>query len=266
MIPMFEYTFMRNAVYAGILASVVFSIIGAYVVVKRLVFISGGIAHASFGGVGFSFYMGWNPLVGALIFAIGSALGVGMLGKEKVQREDTSIGIVWAVGMALGAFFYYITPGYLPSPASFLFGNLLMIQTIDIFLLLGLSIGLLTIVSLFYHKLQAVSFDEEFSEVMGVNTTAIYLLLLVLVAFSIVFLIKLVGIILVIAMLAIPASISSTVTHDLRKIMVYSCLLSLLFILSGLWLSYNWDTPAGPTIILLAGGVFIIETLWDSFF
>lgn len=266
---MFEilgYTFMRNAIYAGILASVIFGIIGTFVVVKRIVFISGGIAHASFGGVGLSFYLGWNPLLGASIFAVASALGVGTMGKKTIQREDTAIGIVWAVGMALGAFFYYITPGYLPSPSSFLFGNLLMINTFDIYLLLILAIVLVIIVSLFYHKLQAVSFDEEFSEVVGVHTTAVYLLLLVLVAISIVLLIKFVGIILVIAMLAIPASIASGETHDLRKIMAYSVVLSLVFVLSGLWISYHWNTPAGPTIIMFAGAVFTLDMVTSRFF
>ena len=265
MFEFFQYTFMRNAIYAGILASIIFGVIGTYVVVKRIVFISGGIAHASFGGVGLAFYLGWNPLIGASIFAVISALGVGTVGKKTLQREDTAIGIVWAVGMALGAFFYYITPGYLPSPSSFLFGNLLMIRITDIYLLLILAVILLITVILFYHKLQAVSFDEEFSQVVGISTTAVYLLLLVLVAFSIVFLIKFVGIILVIAMLAIPASISSEVTHDLRKIMGYSSLLSLTFVLSGLWLSYQWNLPAGPTIVLLAGIVFITVMIFSRF-
>ncbi|MFP4001201.1 MAG: metal ABC transporter permease [Thermoplasmata archaeon] len=266
MFEMLEYAFMRNAVYAGLLASVIFGIVGTYVVVKKIVFISGGVAHASFGGVGMSFYLGIEPLIGALLFAVGSAVGVGFLGSKKIQREDTAIGIIWALGMAIGAFFYHITPGYLQSPASFLFGNLLMIGTLDVYLLAGLALAIVTIVVLFYHRLQAVSFDEEFSEVVGMKTNAINLLLLVMIAFSIVFLIKFVGIILVIAMLSIPASISSSVTHDMRKVMVYSVILSLVFILSGLWLSYQWNTPAGPTIILLAGAVFILNTVGEKIY
>lgn len=264
MFEMLQYTFMRNAFYAGICASLIFGIIGTYVVVKRIVFISGGIAHASFGGVGLSFYLGLNPLLGATAFAVSSALGVGLLGKKTLQREDTAIGIIWAIGMALGAFFYYKTPGFLPSPSSFLFGDLLMIKMVDIYLLIGLAVSLILIVSLFYHKLQAVSFDEEFSEVVGVNTTAVYLFLLVLVALSIVFLIKFVGIILVIAMLSIPSSIANDVTDDMKKMMAYSSVLSLVFVLSGLWLSYQWDLPAGPTIILFSGGVFFIVVLYDK--
>ncbi len=136
MLEMFQYQFMQNALIAGILASIIFSIIGTFVVVKRIVFISGGIAHASFGGVGLAFYLGINPLIGASLFALISSIGVGTIGKKTLQREDTAIGIVWALGMALGAFFYYITPGYLPSPSSFLFGNLLMIRSTDLYLLL----------------------------------------------------------------------------------------------------------------------------------
>ena len=264
MMEMLQYTFMQNALIAGILASIIFAIIGTFVVVKRIVFISGGIAHASFGGVGLAFYLGINPLIGASLFAVISALGVGTVGKKTLQREDTAIGIVWAVGMALGAFFYYITPGYLPSPSSFLFGNLLMIRRIDLYLLFAMSLITLFIVSMFYHKLQAISFDEEFSEVVGVPTTTFYFLLLILVAFSIVFLIKFVGIILVIAMLAIPASISSGVTHDMKKIIIYSFLLSISFVISGLFISYQINTPAGPTIVMLAGLVFMIDMAYSK--
>lgn len=264
MLEMLQYQFMQNAIIAGILASVIFAIIGTFVVVKRIVFISGGIAHASFGGVGLAFYLGVDPLIGASLFAVVSALGVGTVGKKTLQREDTAIGIVWAVGMALGAFFYYITPGYLPSPSSFLFGNLLMIKRIDLYLLFAMSLITLLTVSILYHKLQAISFDEEFSEVVGVQTTVFYFLLLILVAFSIVFLIKFVGIILVIAMLAIPASISSGVTHDMRKIIFYSFLLSLTFVISGLFISYQVNTPAGPTIVMLAGVVFMADMIYSK--
>ncbi|MGM0510504.1 MAG: metal ABC transporter permease [Thermoplasmatota archaeon] len=263
-IEMLEYAFMRNAIYAGVLASIVFGIIGTYVVVKRIVSISGGIAHSSFGGVGLALYMGFEPLLGASIFALVSALGIGMASEKKVQRKDTTIGIVWSVGMALGAFFMYITPGYQTSPANFLFGNMLMIRIIDIYLLLGLAVVILISVFLLFHKLQAVSFDKEFSEVVGVETTWISLFLLVLVAFSVVFLIKFVGIILVIAMLAIPASISSQFTHDLRKIMGYSTGLSLFFVLSGLWLSWEWNLQAGPTIVLTAGVVFLLMMFYST--
>ncbi|MFP3872703.1 MAG: metal ABC transporter permease [Candidatus Aenigmatarchaeota archaeon] len=259
------YTFWRNALYTGLLASVLFGVIGTYVVIKRIVFISGGIAHASFGGIGFAFYVGMDPLLGAAIFALFSAVGIGQLGKKKIQREDTAIGIFWVIGMALGAMFYRITPGNPPGMHNYLFGNIFMIRTVDIYLLLFLVLGVVITVSLFYHKLQAVSFDEEFAEVVGIRTTAIYLMLLVLVALSVVLLLTFVGIILVIAMLTIPASISNGFTHDIKRIMIYSCLLSLIFVIGGLWLSYLVNTPAGPTITLLAGAFFVGDVFRKKF-
>ncbi len=250
-----------TAIQAGILASVVFGIIGTYVVVKRIVFIAGGVSHASFGGIGLALYLGWNPLLGALIFALSSALGVGLLRKKAKQREDTAIGISWAFGMAIGAVLYDLTPGNLPSIQSFLFGDILLITNTDIWMILGLVISIFIIVPLFYHKLRAVSFDEEFSEVVGVNSTIFYSLLLVLTAISIIFLIKLVGIILVLAMLSIPPSISNKITYHMEKMMAYSTFLSLGFILSGLWFSYYWNLPVGPMIVIVAGIGFSIATI-----
>lgn len=266
MFDIFQYIFLRNAVQAAILASVIFGIVGTFVVMKRIVFISGGIAHASFGGVGLAFYLGFDPLLGALFFAVGSAFGVGYIGKETIRREDTAIGIIWAVGMAIGALFYYITPGYLPSARSFLFGNLLMLRRIDVLLLLSLLVAVLVIVFLFYRQLQAISFDGEFSKIVGINTDRFYFLLLLLISLSIVFLIKFVGVVLVIAMLSIPASIASLVTHDMRKIMAYSSALSLFFILIGLTLSSTWNTPSGPTIVVFSGLIFVVIILYQRIF
>ncbi|WGI17553.1 metal ABC transporter permease [Methanonatronarchaeum sp. AMET-Sl] len=257
LIELFQYTFIRNAVIVGFLASIIFGIVGTLVVVKRIVFISGGIAHATFGGVGMAFFLGWDPLIGALIFAVGSAISIGYIGKESVQREDTSIGIIWAVGMALGALFYYLTPGYLPSAESFLFGNILMIRSIDITLLTILTIATIIIVTIYYRRFQAVSFDEEFSEVIGINTKHIYYLLLLLVSISIVLLLKFVGIILVIAMLSIPPTIANLLTYNMKHIMIYSIGFSLIFTYLGLYISYSLDIPAGPTIVTFAGIVFI---------
>ncbi len=266
MLSIFAYSFMRNAFMAGILASVIFGIIGTFVVVKRLVFISGGISHASFGGVGMAYFLGWNPLWGASIFAVVSALGVGLVGKKTMQREDTAIGIVWALGMALGAFFMSKTPGYLPTMSSVLFGNILMISRTDIYLMASLTAIITATTVMLYPRIQGVSFDEEFSKVVGVRTTLLYLFMLILVALSIVVLIKLVGIVLLIAMLAIPASISGELTYDMSKMMAYSSALSLGFIISGLYISVLWDIPPGPSIVILAGAVFIIAMLPKKIF
>ena len=256
---------MRFAFIAGLFASVVFGIIGTYVVVKRIVFISGGIAHASFGGVGLAVYLGLNPILGAAVFALASALGIGLLSKMTLQREDTTIGILWAIGMALGAFFIFITPGYGVNPASFLFGNILMLNGLDLLLLAGLSALTLVSTVLLYHRFQAISFDEEFTRVVGVSTLVLYLYLLALVALTVVFLIKFVGIILVIAMLTIPSSIVSQFTHDLRRVMFFSMVLSAILIFTGLWISYVFDFIPGATIVLLSGIVFIVATALKRF-
>ena len=263
---MFQYPFWRRAIYTGLLASVLFGVIGTYVVIKRIVFISDGIAHSSFGGIGLAFFVSayffsLDPLLGAAIFALLSAAGIGMMSKEKIQREDTAIGIIWVIGMALGAMFYRMTPGYKPSMESFLFGNIYMIGRTDVYLLLILVIGVVITVTLFYHELQAVSFDDEFSKVAGLNTDAIYIFLLILVALSIVFLLRFVGIILVIAMLTIPASIASGKSSDIKKIMVVAWFLSLIFVLVGLFLSYVFNTPAGPSITIFAGIIFVIDMM-----
>ncbi|OUJ19225.1 ABC-type Mn2+/Zn2+ transport system permease component [Methanonatronarchaeum thermophilum] len=257
MLELLEYTFIQNALIVGFLASIIFGLVGTLVVVKRIVFISGGIAHASFGGVGMAFFLGWDPLVGALIFAVGSAISIGYIGRESVQREDTTIGIIWAVGMALGALFYYLTPGYLPSAESFLFGNILMIRSVDVTLLAILTVITVLIITVFFRRFQAVSFDEEFSEIVGINTNLIYYLLLLIVSISIVLLLKFVGIILVIAMLSIPPTIAGLLTYNLKHMMVYSTIFSLIFTYLGLSISYALDIPSGPTIVTFAGIVFI---------
>lgn len=262
-----EYPFYRRAMITGFLASIVFGIVGTYVVIKRIVFISDGIAHASFGGIGLAFFLSHHlifsidPLMGAAVFALISAIGIGLMSKKKVQREDTAIGIIWVLGMALGALFFSLTPGYQTSMENVLFGNIYMISNRDIYMLSILVICVLAAVFLFYHELQAVSFDEEFAEVTGIRTTAFYLFLLIIVALSIVFLLRFVGIILVIALFTMPASIASGRSHDIKKIMFYSWILSLIFVIGGLFLSYVFDLASGPTITLFGGSVFVIYTL-----
>ncbi len=260
-LDMLEYAFMRNAIYAGLLAAVTFGIIGTYVVARRLVFIAGGVAHASFGGVGLAFYLGWNPILGAALFAVSSALGIGAMSKETLEREETTIGIIWAVGMAMGAFFIRITPGYTTGPAAYLFGNILLLDKWDIFLLAALVAVVVISTVFLFNRIQAIAFDEEFSTVAGVPTRILHLYFLVLVALTIVFLIKFMGIILVLAMLTIPSSIAGKFTHDMRRIMIFSTLLSAVFVMSGLWLSYIWDLETGATIVLEAAAVYLTVTL-----
>ncbi len=265
MIGILNHAFFQNAIIAGIFASIIFGIIGTLVVINRIVFISGGISHASFGGIGMSLYLGLDPLIGATIFAVGSALGIGTVGKKSIQRQGTTIGITWAVGMAIGALFYHITPGYLPPAENFLFGNILMIQNIHVVLIAIFSLVTVLSVALFYRKIQAVSFDEEFSKILGISSNRVYLLLLVMVSIAIVLLIRVVGIILLIAMMSIPPTIAGFMTKDMKEMMGWSVVFSLFFILTGLWLSYTWGTPAGPTIVILAGGTFLITYVQNKF-
>lgn len=264
LLELLEYTFFQNAVTAGIFASIIFGIVGTLIVVKRIVFIAGGISHASFGGIGMSLYLGIEPLIGATVFALGSALGIGIIGKDSVHREETTIGIIWAIGMAIGALFYHITPGYLPPAENFLFGNIMMIREIHLILLAILSVFTITTVSLLYKKLQAVSFDEEFSKTIGIKTKYIYIFLLILVSLSIVLLIRVVGIILLIAMLSIPPTMAGMFTYDMKKIMGISVTLSLFFTMIGFYLSHAWNTPAGPTIVTFAGITFLITFIQDK--
>jgi zinc transport system permease protein len=248
-----QYEFMQNALLAGLLAAVACGIVGVYVVVKKVVFISGGIAHASFGGIGLGFLIGINPVLGAMIFTLASALGIGLVTRRTRLPEDTAIGILWAMGMALGIIFIGLAPGYAPDLFSYLFGNILTVPTFDLMLMLVLDIAIIVLVLLLYKEFLYLSFDEEFSTVSGMPTERLYLLLLCLVALTVVVLIRVVGIILVIALLTIPAALARQLTHSLKKMMLLAILAGVVFTIGGLWLSYLLDLASGATIILFSG-------------
>lgn len=257
MLEVLQYEFMRNALLAGLLAAIACGIIGTYVIVKRMVFISGGIAHASFGGIGLGYLLGINPVLGALFFAIASALGMGLVTRRTKLPEDTAIGILWAMGMALGVIFISLAPGYAPDLFSYLFGNILTVPLSDLVIMLILDVVIISVVFLLYKEFLALSFDEEFSTVVGMPTERLYLILLGLIALTVVVLIRVVGIILVIALLTIPAAMARQYTHSLKKVMCLSILFGAVFAVSGLWLSYVVDLASGATIILVAGILFL---------
>jgi zinc transport system permease protein len=259
MLEVLQYQFMQNALIAGLLAAVACGIIGVYVVVKKVVFISGGIAHASFGGIGLGYLIGINPVLGAMFFTIASALGIGLVTRRTRLPEDTAIGILWAMGMALGIIFIGLAPGYAPDLFSYLFGNILTVPAFDLMLMLILDVIIITLVFLLYKEFLFLSFDEEFSTVAGVPTERLYLLLLCLVALTIVVLIRVVGIILVIALLTIPAALARQFTYNLKKMMLLAILVGAVFTFSGLWLSYLLDLASGATIILVSGTVLFIS-------
>jgi zinc transport system permease protein len=256
MSEIFQYEFMRNAFMAALLASFACGIIGTYIVVKRIVFISAGIAHAAFGGIGLGYFLGINPVLAVLPFSIASALGIGLVSRRTGVSEDTTIGIIWAVGMALGVIFIGLTPGYAPDLFGYLFGNILTVPLGDILMMLIIDVIILGVVVLLYKEFLALSFDEEFAEISGVRVELLYLLLLSLVAFTVVMLIRIVGIILVIALLTIPAAIAKQCTYHLKKMMFLSILFGILLTVSGLWLSYLFNLASGATIILTGGVLF----------
>ena len=219
MLDFWQYEFMRNAVYAGLLVSVACGIVGVYVVVNRIVFISGGIAHSSFGGIGLGFLAGFSPVLGALAFALGSALGIGLITRRTRLPEDTTIGILWTVGMALGIIFVGLAPGYAPDLFSYLFGNILFVPPEYVRMTLLLDVAIVSIVLLLYNEFQAVSFDEQFAELMGIRVELIFQILLVLIALAIVTLMRVVGVILVIALLTVPAAIGRQWSESIRRMM-----------------------------------------------
>jgi zinc transport system permease protein len=259
MIDALQNDFMRHAVYAGLLASVACGIIGTYVVVNRIVFISGGIAHASFGGIGLGYYVGaLTPIQGALIFTLASALGIGVVVRKIKLPEDSVIGILWAMGMALGILLIFLTPGRAPDLFSYLFGTIVIVPFSDLVLMIILDFIIVATVIALYKELLALSFDKEFSTVIGIPVERLYLLLLCMIALTVVLLIRVVGIILVIALLTIPPTLARQFTHDIRKMMLLSIIFGMLFSFGGLWLAYEFDIPAGATIILFSGAVLIL--------
>lgn len=251
---------MRNPLIAGVLASIACGIVGVYVVVKKIVFISGGISHASFGGIGLGYFFGISPSLGALFFSPASALAMGIITRKTKLPEDTAIGILWVMGMALGIIFVYLTPGYAPGLFAYLFGDILFVPSSEIALMLILDAIIISVVFLLYKEFLALCFDEEFSTALGIPAERLYLVLLCLIALTVVVLIRVVGIIMVIALLTIPAATARHFTHNLKKMMALSVLFSIVFALCGLWLSYVLDWPSGATIILLGG--FLLLCLW----
>ncbi|MDP2917666.1 MAG: metal ABC transporter permease [Dehalococcoidia bacterium] len=257
MLDLLQYEFMRNALLAGLLASIACGIIGTYVVVQRIVFISGGISHTAFGGIGLGYLVGINPVLGAVFFTIPSALAMGVISRKTRLPEDTAIGILWAIGMALGIIFIGLAPGYAPDLFSYLFGNILTVPTSDLLLMAALDVFIIIVVLALYKEFLALAFDREFGRVVGVPVEALYLLLLCLIALTVVILIRVVGIVLVIALLTIPAALARQFTYHLKRMMLLSVLFSMAFTFGGLWLSFQLDLASGATIIILAGVVFL---------
>ncbi|PXF53384.1 MAG: hypothetical protein C4B56_02910 [Candidatus Methanophagaceae archaeon] len=262
MIEIIGYGFMRNAIIAALLASIACGIVGVYVVVKRIVFISGGIAHAAFGGIGLGYFLGLNPVLGVIPFSIASALSMGIVSRRTKIPEDTAIGILWATGMALGIILVALTPGYAPDLFGYLFGSILTVSRSDIMLMLLLDAVIIGVVALYHHEFEAICFDEEYATAIGLRTERLYLLLLCLIALTVVALIRVVGVILVIALLTMPAAISRRFSARMHGMIVRSVALSAILTFCGLLLAYLFNLPSGATIVLVSACVFILSCIF----
>ncbi len=263
MIEAFHAEFMRNALLAGLLTGVACGIIGTLVVVNRIVFISGGIAHASYGGIGLAFFLNIPPLAGAAGFALVSAMIMSAVTLKNKQRADTVVGVLWAVGMATGIILIDLTSGYNVDLMSYLFGSILAVPRLDLIMMVLVDAGVLVIVITLYNSFLAMSFDEEFAKAMGVRVELLYYVLLGMIALSTIMLIRIVGLILVIALLTIPPYIAEKFCRSLKTMMVVSVLLNCFFSLVGLWFSYTLNLTSGATIIMVAAAFFFASVIYE---
>lgn len=257
-IELFRYQFFYNAFLSALLASIACGFIGTYIVARRIVFISGGITHSSFGGIGISYYLGFNPVLGAAVFSILSALGIEYISKKTEVREDSAIGILWSLGMALGIIFIFLTPGYSPNLMTYLFGSILTVNSTDL-LLMGMNTLIIVVFFLiFYRIILYISFDEEFARAHKVPVMFFNNILLIMVALTIVLSIRVVGIILVISFLTLPQTTANIFTKDFKKMIGFSVLFGCLGSFSGLIISYYANIPSGASIIFSFAVIFIV--------
>ncbi len=249
LIDLFSYEFFQKAFLAAILASISCGLVGTYIVSKRIVFISGGITHASFGGIGLSFLLGFNPLLGAVAFAVGSALGIQFFTRVAKVREDSSIAIFWSLGMALGIIFVFMTPGYTPNLMSYLFGNILTVSTAELWWMFILNVIVVSSFMLFFRKILYIAFDEEFARAAGLPVDLFNYLTITLVALTVVLNIRVVGIILILSLLTIPQATANMFTKDFKILLILSSVFAFFGTIAGLFISYFMDIPSGATII-----------------
>lgn len=265
MIEALQFEFMQNALAAGLLASIICGIMGTFVVVNRIVFLSGGIAHASYGGIGMAIFLGWPILFGTIGFAVLAAMIMAMVTLKAKHRADTIIGVVWAVGMAIGIIFVDLTSGYNVDLMSYLFGSILSVPRSDLWIMLVMCFIIIGFNAVYYKEILALSYDEEFAQIRGIPVRILYFFLVGMLAVTIVMVIRIVGLILVIALLTIPPFIIEKYSQSLSRMMVGASLLGICFTLCGLWLSYIFNLTSGAAIILVAGTSFFVFLLLERF-
>ena len=261
MLELFSYRFFINALLAAVFSSITCGFIGTYIVSRRIVFISGGISHASFGGVGIAYYIGIQPLLGAAVFSVLSAVGIEAFSHKSELREDSLIGMMWSFGMAVGIIFIFITPGYAANLMSFLFGNILTVSFPEILLMAALALVIVLFFVLLFKEILFVAFDEDYARTQGIPTTVINYILIGLVALTIVINIRVVGIILVISLLTIPQATANLLTKSFKRIIIYSTGFAFLASVSGLLVSYLLNIPSGASIIFISIFIFLVLKL-----
>jgi len=264
MSEMLQYEFMQHAFLAGILVSIAAGIIGTLIVTNKMVFLAGGIAHSAYGGIGLSLFFGFSMLLGASAFAVVSAIFMAYLTYDKKIRVDTVIGVIWAVGMAIGIVFIDLTPGYNVDLMSYLFGSILAVPVEDLWYMAVLDVAIIIIVTLFYKSFLAISYDFEFAKLRGIPVKFFYFLLLALTALTVVIAIRVVGLILVIAILTIPTYIAEQISCSLSKMMLYTSLLAAAFTTIGLMAAFKFDITSGAAIILVASAAFLLFFLYQK--
>ncbi|MGQ8337127.1 metal ABC transporter permease [Sunxiuqinia sp. A32] len=255
-IELFTYDFFVHALWASLFAAVSCGIIGTYVVTRRIVFVSGGITHASFGGIGIGYFLGLNPLLGAAVFAVLSGWGIQLFTQKGKVREDSSIAIWWSLGMAIGIIFIYLAPGYAPNLMSYLFGSILTVSITELWLMTLLSVILMVVFLLFYRTILYVAFDEEFAKTTGLPVNLINYLLISLIAVTIVLNIRVVGIILILSLLTLPQATANLFTKDFKTMMLLSVAFAFAGSFSGLLFSFYIDIPSGASIIFTLVALF----------
>jgi zinc transport system permease protein len=264
-LDLFAYDFFFKAFLAAIFASISCGIIGGYIVSRRIVFISGGITHASFGGIGLAFFLGFNPLLGAVAFAVLSALGIQFFTKVAEIREDSSIAIWWSLGMALGIIFVFLTPGYTPNLMSYLFGNILTVTVTELWWMFILNVIIITFFMLLFRKILYIAFDEEFARAAGLPVSLFNYLTIILIALTVVLNIRVVGIILILSLLTIPQATANLYTNDFKRLLILSSVFAFLGTISGLFISYYLDIPSGAAIIFTLVIIFGLLRLIKHF-
>ncbi|MDD2371156.1 MAG: metal ABC transporter permease [Firmicutes bacterium] len=259
-----KYQFLQNAFIAGILASVLAGVIGFIIVEKKMIMMSGGIAHASYGGVGLGYLIGIEPIYGALGFSLLSAVSVGLIKRKGGTDSDIVIGLFWSLGMALGIIFISLMPGYPPNLTSYLFGNILAVTRADLMMMLVVAIFVSVLFISLFNNWKAYLFDEEFSGIRGTGVVLLEYLLLIMIALTVVVLIRIVGIILALAILIAPAATAKLLFRKMSARVMMSVVFGVLFIFFGIWLAYTLNTAAGAMIVLVAVITYVITYIATS--